>query len=79
MSLSNDKYSSINDDREVSKYTACRGENVTRSDQYETVEIKWVSYYIAYTVIVALLKIDTLYSYIAIAIYSPAIATGVVS
>ena len=58
MSLSNDKsqYSSINDDREISKYTAGRGENITRSDQYETVEIKWVSYYIA--------------SYIAIANYS---------
>ena len=46
MSLSNDKYSSINDDREISKYTAGRGEKVTRSDQYEAIEIKWVSYYI---------------------------------
>ena len=40
MSLSNHKNSSINDDHEVSKYTAGRGENVTRSDQYEAVEIK---------------------------------------
>ena len=40
MSLSNGKYSSINDDREVSKYTAGRQENVIRSDQYEAVEIK---------------------------------------
>ena len=40
MSLSNGKYSSINDDLEVSKYTAGRQENVIRSDQYEAVEIK---------------------------------------
>ena len=53
MSLSNGKYSSINDDLEVSKYTAGSQENVIRSDQYEAVEIKWVSYYIVIYIAIA--------------------------